>query len=87
MSFHDAPFRCEAVEGEMHTIISNYTWIVVDFPHEAKVINCKWIFRRKLEAYVTLDKYNARLVAKGFKQKKDFYYLDNVCSNRKDYFY
>ena len=45
-------------------------------PPGAKTIGCKWIFKRKLKPYGSIEKYREILVAKGFKQKKNVYYFD-----------
>ena len=44
-------------------------------PPCAKTIGCKWIFKRKLKPDGSIEKYKARLVTKGFKQKKDVDYF------------
>jgi hypothetical protein len=38
-------------------------------------VGCKWVFKKKLRSYGTIDKYKARLVAKSYTQKKceDFF--------------
>ena len=43
-------------------------------PPSNKLLACKWNFKRKLKANGSIDKYKARLVGKGFKQKDlDFF--------------
>ena len=43
-------------------------------PPGNKLLAYKWIFKRKLKANGSIDKYKARLVGKGFKQKDlDFF--------------
>ena len=49
-------------------------------PPGAKLISCKWIFKRKLKPDGSLDKVKARLVAKGYTQKKHFDYSDTFAS-------
>ena len=68
MASHDAPFWREAIDDEMHSIMSNNTWILSDLPPGCKSIDCRWIFRKKLKSDGTLDKYKDHLVAKGFIQ-------------------
>ncbi|RVW34319.1 Retrovirus-related Pol polyprotein from transposon TNT 1-94 [Vitis vinifera] len=48
----------------------------VDLPPGAKTIGCKWIFKRKLKQDGSIEKYKARLVSKGFKQRNDVDYFN-----------
>ncbi|KAL2253074.1 UNVERIFIED_CONTAM: Retrovirus-related Pol polyprotein from transposon TNT 1-94 [Sesamum indicum] len=66
----------EAVKSEMDSIVSNGTWMLVDLPPGCNTIGCKWIFKRKLKPDGTIDKFKARLVGKGFKQKEGIDYFD-----------
>ena len=45
-------------------------------PEGCKVISSKWIFKKKLRNDCTIDKYKARLVIRGFNQKKVVDYFD-----------
>ena len=54
----------------------NHPWEIVDLPPGAKNIGCKWIFKRKLKPNGSIKKYKARLITKGFKQKKCVDYFD-----------
>ncbi|XP_077246057.1 uncharacterized protein LOC143885902 [Tasmannia lanceolata] len=76
MSSNDALFWREAIDDEMHSIMSNNTWILIDPPTGCKPIGCKWILKRKFKAEGLLDKLKAGLVAKGYRQKKEFDYFD-----------
>ncbi|KAL2231172.1 UNVERIFIED_CONTAM: Retrovirus-related Pol polyprotein from transposon TNT 1-94 [Sesamum indicum] len=68
--------RDRANASEMDSIVSNGTWVLVDLPPGSTTIGCKWIFKRKLKPDGTIDKFEARLVAKGFKQKEGIDYFD-----------
>ena len=48
----------------------------MDLLPSTKTIGCKWIFKRKLKPNGSIEKYKARLVVKGFKQKKGIDYFD-----------
>lgn len=66
MTSLDAPLQKEAVNNELDSIMSNHAWELVDFPLGTKPIRCKWILKKKIKADGSIDKYQARLVAKGF---------------------
>ena len=37
----DAPFWLEAINSELDSIMSNYTWELVELPPKVKPIGCK----------------------------------------------
>ena len=76
MSTLEAPFWKEAINSEIESIMHNHTWKLVDLPPGNKHLGCKWIFKKKMKSDGTIDKYKARLVPKGFKQKES---LDFFC--------
>ena len=49
-------------------IEKNGTWQLVQRPLDRKVIGVKWVFRTKLNADGSINKYKARLVVKGYAQ-------------------
>ncbi|KAK3018234.1 hypothetical protein RJ639_002768 [Escallonia herrerae] len=76
MSSPEAPHRKEAVNSEIESIMQNHTWELVDLPPGNKPLGCKWIFKRKMKADGTIEKYKARLVVKEYRQKEGLYYFD-----------
>ena len=49
---------------------------MVDLPTDCKTIGCKWVLKRKLKADGSVEKYKARLVDKGFRQKENIDFFD-----------
>ena len=58
----------EAMKSEMQSMDDNQVWNLVDLPNGVKTIECKWIFKKKIDMDGNVYIHKARLVAKGFKQ-------------------
>ena len=54
----------------------NGTWELVERPKDRKLVSCKWVFKVKHNADGTVDRYKARLVARGFTQTEGVDYHD-----------
>ena len=57
------------MEREMGSLRSNEVWELVEPPPERKIVGSKWIFRKKMDANGTVNRYKARLVAQGCSQR------------------
>jgi hypothetical protein len=64
----DWPLWKEAMQKEMDTLRKAETWIVVDKPPGKNIVGSKWVFRLKKNSDGQIEKYKARLVARGFTQ-------------------
>ncbi|GJZ90762.1 zinc finger, CCHC-type containing protein [Tanacetum coccineum] len=60
----------------MDSILGNNTWVLANLPSYCKPLGCKWIFKRKLKVDGTIEKFKARLVIQGFRQKLKIDYID-----------
>jgi len=71
----DWPKWQEAIRVELASLNANKTWSLVDRPAGTNVVDCKWVLRIKKNAAGEVEKYKARLVARGFTQiyGVDFY--------------
>jgi hypothetical protein len=65
----EGPFWRAAVEEEMHSLLGMGTWCYSQLPPGRTALPCKWVFKRKLQADGTIERYKARLVLKGFRQR------------------
>jgi hypothetical protein len=66
----------KAMEEEIFMIEKNKTWELVDRPEDKNIIGVKWIFRTKLNADSSINKFKARLVVKGYAQVYGVDYSD-----------
>jgi hypothetical protein len=57
-----------AADKEFNSLTAMGTWELTKLPPGRKAISCKWVFRIKRKVDNTIDKYKARLVARGFTQ-------------------
>ena len=58
----------QAVLEEMLALEKKGTWDVVKKPKGKVPVGCKWVFTVKYNSNGTIDRYKAKLVAKGFTQ-------------------
>lgn len=52
----------------------NNTCILFDLSSGKTAINCKWIYKIKIKTDGTVERYNVRLVVKGFTEQKSLDY-------------
>ena len=60
----------EAIDSEMKALEENNTWELVQLPPGSKAISNKWVYRLKDNADGSIEKFKARLVIKGFSQRR-----------------
>lgn len=58
----------QAIVAELEAHKTNKTWEVIPRPHDIKEISAKWIFKIKYDTKGNVERYKARLVARGFTQ-------------------
>ena len=76
MNSSKEPLWKEAIKSEVDSILQNHTWELADLPSGCKYLGFKWIFKRKMKVDGFIDKYKARLIIKGYRQRKDLDYFD-----------
>ena len=56
----------EAMKSEMGSMYENKVWTLIDLPNDRRVIENKWIFKRKTDVDSSVTIYKARIAAKRF---------------------
>ncbi len=57
-----------AIEEELKSLRDNRTWVVVDKPHDVKPLASRFVFKSKRDSDKAVERYKARLVARGDQQ-------------------
>ncbi|GKA70124.1 putative RNA-directed DNA polymerase [Tanacetum coccineum] len=70
------PNRIEAMNNEIKALNRNNTWTVCDLPKGRKDVGSKWLWKIKYKSTGEIERYKARVVAKGFSQREGFDYLE-----------
>ena len=68
MSRPDASKWMNAINDELQSLKKSNTWKLVELPKDRKAISCRWVFKLKMRTNGTIERYKARLVARGFSQ-------------------
>jgi hypothetical protein len=69
----------KGMKEEMDSLVNNQTWDLVHFPTGKRALQNKWVYKLK-EEDGGKKRYKARLVVKGFAQKKGIYF-DEIFSH------
>ncbi|CAN1187372.1 Retrovirus-related Pol polyprotein from transposon TNT 1-94 [Linum perenne] len=71
-TFEEASLKKEwlkAMKEEIDALDHNETWDLVPKPEGVKPISCKWVYKVKTSPDGSIERYKARLVARGFSQQ------------------
>jgi len=69
----------EAIDSEVQSLIDKQTWHIIkksEMPRGRTLVNYKWVFKVKFDETDNVQKYKARLCAKGFTQKEGIDYTE-----------
>ncbi len=65
-----------AIDAEMNSMAENQTWDLVEKPDGVNIVSSKIILRKKFRADGSVEKFKARLVARGFSQTEGVDYFE-----------
>jgi len=66
--------------AELQALELNNTWSLVPLPPNKRVVGYKWVFKIKCRSDGSVERYNARLVAKGYFQQEGLDYTETFSS-------
>ena len=69
-----------AMAEEINWHLENNTWTIVELPPGQKAIGSKWVYRVKHNADGSIERFKARVVAKGFNQRPGQDYFETFAS-------
>lgn len=70
------PLWVQAMHTKLQAHQHNNTWDIVPLPVGKKTVGCKWVYKVKLKADGSLERYKARIVAKGYTQEYGVDFLE-----------
>lgn len=59
-----------AMHEELEALAKNNVWNLIESPNDRRIVDNKWTFKLKRDANGNVQRYKARLVARGFTQRK-----------------
>lgn len=76
MECEDKEMWVAAMKEEYLSLVKNETWKLVVRPSNRNVIDNRWVYKIKRNTDGSVERYKARLVARGFSQEYGFDYLE-----------
>ena len=67
------------MEKEMESLKENEVWELTTIPPGKKAISSKWVYKVKTNSDSSIERYKARLVARGFDQRFGSGYDETFC--------
>ena len=74
------PLWLQTMHDEYAALMKNNTWSLVNLPAGREPIGCKWVLRIKYNLDGPINKYKARLAAKGFHHHQEGFHFHKTFS-------
>lgn len=65
-----------AMKDEIDSLERNDTWVLMEKPKSQKIVDSKWVYKVKRNTDDSIDRFRARVVARGFTQEYGVDYLE-----------
>lgn len=65
-----------AINEELAAHEANETWTIVEKPVDTRLITTKWVFKVKTRSDGSIERFKARLVARGFEQRQGYDFFE-----------
>lgn len=72
----DAELWLSSMHDEYASLLQHNTFELVDLPPGCNALDTRWVFTHKLDQYGNIQRYKARVVAKGFQQEEGVDFQD-----------
>ena len=79
----DGPSEMKSESAKRALKSANNTWELVDPPRHYKPIGCKWVYKIKYNTDSSINRYKAKLVAKGYAQTHGIAYNETFALTTK----
>jgi hypothetical protein len=66
------------MEDEMRSMNTNRVLDLEEIPKEAKTVGCKWVYKTKCQSKGNIERFKARLMAKGFMRGEGTDYTEKL---------
>lgn len=66
----------DAMREEMQSMQHNKVWELVELPEGCKPVGFKWVYKTKRDPNGKIERFKAKLVAKGYTQREGIDYVD-----------